>query len=80
MITIDTQRKRYNETIPSDYDNKLKCFSISKKFTRVTNGTNKYKTSPRIKRFKPPYDGFFEVWGQIVKENKKKWASLPFID
>lgn len=79
MIIIDTQRKRYNATIPPGPDNK-KYFSSSKKFTRLTNGTNKYKTSPRLQRFTWPNDGFYEVWGQHVKENKKKWASLPFVD
>lgn len=80
MVIIDVQRKRYNETIPSGDDNKIKNFSVSKKFTRVTNGINKYKTSPHVKRFTWPNDGFYEVWGQLVKENKKKWASLPFVD
>lgn len=79
-MEIDVQRKRINDTLPSGEENKMKHFSISKKFTRILNGINKYKTSPRIKRFEFPYDGYSEIYNIITKENKKKWASLPFID
>ena len=80
MILLDFQRKGVNDTLPPGDENKMKYFSISKNFTRITNGTNKYKTRPRIKNFKHPYDGYYETYSIIVKENKKKWASLPFVD
>lgn len=79
-MEIDVQRKRANDEIPPGVENKMQCFSMSKKFTRVANGTNKIKTMPVIKRYKPPLAWYCELYFSITMENKKRWAPLPFVD
>lgn len=74
--------KRYNETVPGENGDecRLKCFSSSKKFTRLRNGTNKYKTSPHYYNYQLPNSGIHEVYCKLAKENKKRHCPLPFID
>ena len=73
-------RKRENETIPAGIENRMNSFSMSKKFTRITNGTNKYKTRPHVKKYKGPTNGYCDLYWKLIIENKKKWALFPFVD
>lgn len=78
-MKYDLMTKRINDTLPNGFD-RYKFFSCSHKFTRLRNGRNKYKTRPKIKEFQEPYSVLFEVYGTIIKENKKKYTIIPFID
>lgn len=78
-MNYDIIRKRVDDILPNGFE-RYKFFSCSSKFTRLRNGTNRYKTKPRIKDFQEPYDGFYELYRAIIKENKKKYTIIPFID
>lgn len=79
-MKYDFLHKGIDETLPPNEPQRMKYFSTSKKITRLRNGMNRHKTFPRIRLFELPYGPFFEVYGTIVKENKKRYAILPFID
>ena len=69
----------FNETLPNGFE-RYKMFSMSRKFTRILNGTNKYKTSPKYYRIKLPSDGFWEIRKAFFLERKRRRAGIPFID
>jgi hypothetical protein len=71
--------KTCEDTLPNGFE-RYKFFSYSRKFTRLRNGTNKYKTRPKLIDFKEPDSGFFEIYGIITRENKKRYTIIPFID
>jgi hypothetical protein len=78
-MIYDIPRKREGVTIPGGEELKLKYFSISKK-ARLRGGHSKYKSYPRVEKYKQLEDGYFEIYKQIIRANKKRIACLPYID
>ena len=78
-MKYDIIRKRHNDVLPNGFE-RYKHFAYSKKFTRLRNGSNKYKTRPKVEDFEKPNYAFFEIYGVVLKENKKKYTIIPYID
>lgn len=78
-MKYDIIRKRIDDVLPNGFE-RYKHFASSKKFTRLRNGSNEYKTRPKVKEFDKPTYAFYEIYGVLIRENKKKYTIIPFID
>lgn len=78
-MKYDIIRKRHNDVLPNGFE-RYKYFSCSEKFTRLRNGSNKYKNRPKVEEIKKPNYGFYEIYGALLKELKKKYTIIPYID